>query len=124
MIKGNHKLGYGDVCISTVRFKKEGEKFFDELFLFFSLFLQPFVISPCLTHRYTKTYKYYELGIIKEVRNMVSDKNIKKKLVSAGAPLESFTDSQTKDMIDKFRKDTDFMTWYHYNNSKKISQLF
>ena len=30
MIKGNHKLGYGDVCISTVRFKKEGEKFFDE----------------------------------------------------------------------------------------------
>jgi surfactin synthase thioesterase subunit len=55
--------------------------------------------------------------------NTVSDKNIKKKLISAGAPLDSFTDSQTKDMLDKFRKDTDFMTWYHYNNAKAISTV-
>ncbi len=55
--------------------------------------------------------------------NKAPDKYIEKKLVSAGAPLESFTDSQTKDMIDKFRKDTDFMTWYHHNNSKKINAV-
>ena len=30
MIKGNYKLGYGDVCISPVRFKKEAERFIDE----------------------------------------------------------------------------------------------
>ncbi len=51
----------------------------------------------------------------------VSDKMIMKKLLSAGAPLENFSDNQNNDMIDRFRKDTDFMTWYHYNNSKKIS---
>ena len=26
-------------------------------------------------------------------------------------------------MIDRFRKDTDFMTWYHYNNSKKVNVM-
>ena len=30
MIKGNHKLGYGDVCIAAERFKKEGERFLEE----------------------------------------------------------------------------------------------
>ena len=30
MIKGNYKLGYGDVCISPERFKKEAESFIDE----------------------------------------------------------------------------------------------
>ena len=30
MIKGNYKLGYGDVCISPERFKKEAEGFIDE----------------------------------------------------------------------------------------------
>ena len=30
MIKGNYKLGYGDVCISFERFKKDGAKFLDE----------------------------------------------------------------------------------------------
>ena len=30
MIKGNYKLGYGDVCISPERFKKEVESFIDE----------------------------------------------------------------------------------------------
>lgn len=30
MIKGNHKLGYGDICISSERFKKEGERFLEE----------------------------------------------------------------------------------------------
>ena len=30
MIKGNYKLGYGDVCISPKRFKKEAESFIDE----------------------------------------------------------------------------------------------
>ena len=30
MIKGNYRLGYGDVCISPVRFKKEAESFIDE----------------------------------------------------------------------------------------------
>ena len=30
MIKGNYKLGYGDVCISPERFKKQGESFIDE----------------------------------------------------------------------------------------------
>jgi hypothetical protein len=30
MIKANHKLGYGDVCISPERFKKESESFIDE----------------------------------------------------------------------------------------------
>ena len=30
MIKGNHRLGYGDVCISPERFKKEKENFLNE----------------------------------------------------------------------------------------------
>ena len=30
MIKANLKLGYGDVCISSQRFKKDAEKFVDE----------------------------------------------------------------------------------------------
>lgn len=30
MIKGNYKLGYGDVCISTERFKKEKVQFIEE----------------------------------------------------------------------------------------------
>lgn len=30
MIKGNLKLGFGHVCISPQRFKKDAEKFFDE----------------------------------------------------------------------------------------------
>ena len=30
MIKGNHRLGYGDVCISPVRFKKDEENFLNE----------------------------------------------------------------------------------------------
>lgn len=30
MIKGNHKLGYGDVCIASQRFKKEWNKFLEE----------------------------------------------------------------------------------------------
>ena len=30
MIKGNHKLGYEDVCISWQRFQKDKEKFLDE----------------------------------------------------------------------------------------------
>ena len=30
MIKGNYRLGYGDVCISPERFKKEAESFIDE----------------------------------------------------------------------------------------------
>ena len=53
--------------------------------------------------------------------NTVSDKQIKKRLLSAGAPLDNFTDEQNFNMIDNFRKDTDFMTWYHYRNSKKIN---
>ncbi len=53
--------------------------------------------------------------------NIVSDKQIKKRLVSAGAPLESFSDEQNLNMIDNFRKDTDFMTWYYYNNHKKVN---
>ena len=52
--------------------------------------------------------------------NVLPDKYIKNRLLSAGAPLEKFSDSQNRDMIDNFRKDTDFMTWYYYNNSKKI----
>ena len=52
--------------------------------------------------------------------NTVSDKQIKKRLVSAGAPLENFSDAQNFNMIDNFRKDTDFMTWYHYNKPNKI----
>ncbi len=53
--------------------------------------------------------------------NKVSDKQIKKQLVSAGAPLENFSDEQSFSMIDNFRKDTDFMTWYYYNNHKKVN---
>ena len=53
--------------------------------------------------------------------NKVSDKQIKKQLVSAGAPLENFSDEQSFNMIDNFRKDTDFMTWYYYNNHKKVN---
>ena len=30
MIKGNYKLGYGDVCISPERFKKEAANFLEE----------------------------------------------------------------------------------------------
>ena len=30
MIKGNHRLGYGDVCISPERFKKDRENFLNE----------------------------------------------------------------------------------------------
>ena len=30
MIKGNYRLGYGDVCISPERFKKDGENFLNE----------------------------------------------------------------------------------------------
>ena len=30
MIKGNYRLGYGDVCISPERFKKDGAKFLEE----------------------------------------------------------------------------------------------
>ena len=30
MIKGNQRLGYGDVCISPIRFKKEKENFLNE----------------------------------------------------------------------------------------------
>jgi hypothetical protein len=30
MIKGNYKLGYGDVCISPERFKKEASNFIEE----------------------------------------------------------------------------------------------
>ena len=30
MIKGNAKLGYGDVCISSERFRKDSKKFLDE----------------------------------------------------------------------------------------------
>ena len=30
MIKGNHRLGYGDVCISPERFKKDKENFLNE----------------------------------------------------------------------------------------------
>ena len=30
MIKGNHRIGYGDVCISPERFKKEKENFLNE----------------------------------------------------------------------------------------------
>lgn len=30
MIKGNYRLGYGDICISTERFKKDGAKFLEE----------------------------------------------------------------------------------------------
>ena len=52
--------------------------------------------------------------------NIVPDKQIKKRLISAGAPLERFSDSQNYDMIDNFRKDTDFMTWYHYSKPNKI----
>ena len=52
--------------------------------------------------------------------NTISDKEIKKRLVSAGAPLENFSDEQNYNMIDNFRKDTDFMTWYHYNKPNKI----
>ena len=52
--------------------------------------------------------------------NSVSDKYISKKLVSAGAPLEKFSDEQNHNMIDKFRKDTDFMTLYHYKNAESI----
>ena len=30
MIKGNYKLGYGDICISQERFKKEAAIFLEE----------------------------------------------------------------------------------------------
>jgi len=53
--------------------------------------------------------------------NKVSDKKIKSKLLSAGAPLEKFNDQQNYNMIGRFRKDTDFMVWYHYYNAKKIN---
>ena len=53
--------------------------------------------------------------------NKVPDKKIKRKLLSAGAPLEKFNDQQNYNMIGRFRKDTDFMVWYHYYNAKKIS---
>ena len=55
--------------------------------------------------------------------NKAPDKYIEKKLVSAGAPLKSFSKEQTKEMIDKFRKDTDFMTWYNYSNAKTINAV-
>lgn len=57
----------------------------------------------------------------KNAWNMVPDKFIKKKLLLAGAPLERFSDNQNHNMLDNFRKDTDFMTWYHYSNAKKIN---
>ncbi|MBQ4644214.1 MAG: amino acid adenylation domain-containing protein [Clostridia bacterium] len=56
----------------------------------------------------------------KNVWDIVPDKYIKKRLVSAGAPLERFSDSQNESVIDNFRKDTDFMTWYHYSKPNKI----
>ncbi len=55
--------------------------------------------------------------------NIVSDKRIKKTLINAGAPIEKFNDNQSYNMIEKFRKDTDFMTEYFYNKPKKINVL-
>lgn len=46
---------------------------------------------------------------------------IKKTLINAGAPIEKFNENQSYNMIEKFRKDTDFLTEYFYNKPEKIS---
>ena len=55
------------------------------------------------------------------VWNLTPKKMIQKKLIKAGAPIEKFSAEYNFDMVDKFRKDTDFMTEYFYKFTTPIN---
>ncbi len=53
--------------------------------------------------------------------NYVPKQFIQNKLLRAGAPIEKFTTKHKFDMVEKFRKDTDFMAEYFYRTIEKIN---
>ena len=46
--------------------------------------------------------------------------SIQRKLIKAGAPIEKFSAESNYNMVEKFRKDTDFMTEYFYKRATPI----
>ncbi|MBR5191242.1 MAG: hypothetical protein IKW34_04350, partial [Clostridia bacterium] len=53
--------------------------------------------------------------------NYVPKQFIQSKLLKAGAPIEKFSAKHKFDMVEKFRKDTDFMAEYFYRTIEKIN---
>ena len=53
--------------------------------------------------------------------NRIPKQRILKKLIKAGAPLEMLSDESKYKMVEKFRKDTDFMTEYFYKLAQPIN---
>ncbi len=53
--------------------------------------------------------------------NIIPKSYIQQKLIKAGAPIEKFSTNQSYNMINKFRKDTDFMTEYLFYRAEKIT---
>ena len=47
-------------------------------------------------------------------------RSIQQKLIKAGAPIDKLSVESKYSMVEKFRKDTDFMTEYFYKNAKTI----
>ena len=52
--------------------------------------------------------------------NYTSKIHIQKKLIKAGAPIDKLSAESKYSMVEKFRKDTDFMTEYFYRSAKSI----
>ncbi|MBO5333215.1 MAG: non-ribosomal peptide synthetase, partial [Clostridia bacterium] len=53
--------------------------------------------------------------------NNTSKYLIQRKLIKAGAPIKELSTERKYDMVDKFRKDTDFMTEYFYKYATPIN---
>ena len=53
--------------------------------------------------------------------NYTLKSSIQRKLIKAGAPIEKFSAESNYNMVEKFRKDTDFMTEYFYKRVTPIN---
>ena len=53
--------------------------------------------------------------------NYTFKRSIQRKLIKAGAPIEKFSAESNYNMVEKFRKDTDFMTEYFYKRATPIN---
>ena len=53
--------------------------------------------------------------------NYTFKRSIQRKLIKAGAPIEKFSAESCYNMVEKFRKDTDFMTEYFYKRAAPIN---
>ena len=53
--------------------------------------------------------------------NYTFKRSIQRKLIKAGAPIEKFSAESSYNMVEKFRKDTDFMTEYFYKRATPIN---